>query len=124
MVNLAQSTIETRSAQMFFALEPAEIERVRRFGICRSYAAGDALANVGEVAQGLTIIISGHVDVFRRDPSGSRQSIVTHGPGSFMGELAQLSGRPALVDAIAKDAVQALNIPTERLRALLVGKPR
>jgi thioredoxin reductase (NADPH) len=47
---------------------------------------------------------------------------VTHGPGSFIGELAQLSGRPALVDAYAKDAVQALIIPTERLRALLVAE--
>src|SRR5262245_62069898 len=100
---------------MFFALEPAEIERTRRFGTCRAYAAGDALANVGEVAQGLTLIIAGNVDVFRRDQLGGRGLIVTHGPGSFMGELAQLSGRPALIDAYAKDAVQALIIPTEQL---------
>ena len=53
------SIIDTRSAQMFFTLEPAEIERVRRFGTCRVYQAGEALANVGQVAQGVTIIISG-----------------------------------------------------------------
>ena len=47
MANPEKSIIETRSAQMFFALEPAEIERVRRFGTCRTYAAGEALANVG-----------------------------------------------------------------------------
>jgi len=40
--------------------------------------------------------------------------------GSFMGELAQLSGRPSLVDAYAKEAVQALLIPPRRLRDLLV----
>jgi thioredoxin reductase (NADPH) len=37
-----------------------------------------------------------------------------------MGELAQLSGRPSLVDAYAKDAVEALVIPPRRLRDLLV----
>jgi thioredoxin reductase (NADPH) len=118
----AKSTIETRAAQMFFALEPAEIERVRRFGTCRTYAAGEALANVGKVAQGLTIIISGHVDILQRLPSGGHRLIVTHGPGSFMGELAQLAGRPALIDAYAKEPVHALVIPTDKLRALLIGE--
>jgi len=56
-----QSIIEIRSAQMFLTLQPGELERVRRFGTCRAYGAGEALANVGEVAQGLTIIISGSV---------------------------------------------------------------
>jgi thioredoxin reductase (NADPH) len=37
-----------------------------------------------------------------------------------MGVLAQLSGRPSLVDAYAKEAVQALLIPPRRLRDLLV----
>jgi thioredoxin reductase (NADPH) len=39
-----------------------------------------------------------------------------------MGELAQLAGRPALVDAHAQDEVEALIIPPERLRALLIGE--
>jgi len=122
MAAAQSSIIDTRAAQMFFALEPADIERVRRFGTCRVYAAGEALANVGEVAQGLTIIISGHVDILQREKSGGHRLIVTHGPGSFMGELAQLSGRPALIDAYAKDEVHALVIPTEQLRALLVAE--
>jgi thioredoxin reductase (NADPH) len=116
------SIIDTRSAQMFFTLEPAEIERVRRFGTCRVYQAGEALANVGQVAQGVTIIISGEVDVSQREPSGRSRLIVTHRPGSFMGELAQLSGRPALIDAYAKSPVHALIIPTDRLRALLIAE--
>jgi len=45
---------------------------------------------------------------------------LTDGPGSFMGELAQLSGRPSLVDAYAKEAVETLVIPSRRLRNLLV----
>jgi thioredoxin reductase (NADPH) len=46
----------------------------------------------------------------------------SHGPGAFMGELAQLSGRPALVDAYAQGPVEALIIPPERLRALLIAE--
>src|SRR5438874_11153214 len=43
-------------------------------------------------------------------------------PVRGMGELAQLAGRPALVDAHAQDEVEALIIPPERLRALLIGE--
>ena len=45
---------------------------------------------------------------------------MTHGPGSFMGELAQLSDRPSLVDAEATELVDALVIPRRRLRDLMV----
>ena len=39
-----------------------------------------------------------------------------------MGELAQLAGRPALVDTHAQDEVEALIIPPEQLRALLIAE--
>ena len=88
------SILDRRRDQLFLILEPAEIERVRRFGTVRSYRSGEALAKVGEVSPGLVIFLAGHVDVTRRDQSGLRAPIVSYGPGAFMGELAQLSGRP------------------------------
>src|SRR5216684_1059598 len=116
------SVIDTRRPQMFPTLELTEIERLRRFGEVRSYGAGEALAQVGDVGRGLAIILAGHVDITQHDQWDRRTPIVTHGPGSFMGELAQLAGRPALVDAYAQGPVEALIIPPERLRALLVAE--
>jgi len=116
------SIIDTRRHQMFPTLERAEIERVRRFGEVRSYGAGEALAKVGQVGEGLSIILAGKVDITQHDESGHRGLIVTHGPGEFMGELAQLAGRPVLVDAYAQGPVEALIIRPDRLRALLVAE--
>jgi len=117
-----QSIIETRRHQMFPMLESAEIERVRRFGKVRAYEAGEALATVGQADLGLTIILAGNVDVTQHDQSGRRSAIVSYGPGAFMGELAQLAGGPALVDAHARNAVEALIIPPNQLRALLIAE--
>jgi thioredoxin reductase (NADPH) len=117
-----QSIIETRRHQMFPVLEPQEIERVRRFGEARSYKAGEALAKVGDVGHGLIIMLAGHVDITQHDQSGRRTPIVTYGPGSFMGELAQLAGQRTLVDAYANETVEALIIPPEKLRALLIAE--
>jgi len=116
------SIMDTRRHQMFPVLEPMEIERVRRFGNVRSYGAGEALAKVGEKGHGLTVILAGTVDITQHDASGRRDPIVTYGAGAFMGELAQLAGRPALVDAYAQTAVDALIIPPEQLRALLIAE--
>src|SRR5437016_5364136 len=95
------SIIDTRRDQMFPTLAASDIERVRRFGQKRAFAPGDALAKAGDRGGALSVILSGEVDVTRHDSSARRAPIVTHGPGAFLGELAQLAGRPALVDATA-----------------------
>jgi thioredoxin reductase (NADPH) len=114
------SIIETRHDQMFPVLEPAEIDRVRRFGETRFYRAGERLATTGEVGPGMFVILAGNVVVTQRDELAHHPPIVTYGPGSFLGELAQLSGRPALVDGQAQSRVEALVIPPQRLLDVLV----
>jgi thioredoxin reductase (NADPH) len=116
------SIIDTRRDQMFPTLDPAEIERLRRFGVPRAFAAGERLAKLGDVGAALSIILSGEVEVTRYDSARRGTAIVTHGPGAFLGELAQLSGRPALVDATVRVPVEALIVPPDQLRALLIAE--
>src|SRR5262249_59570784 len=108
--------------EMVRRLAPEEIERLRRFAVLRSFAAGEALAKAGEQGQGLMVVLAGEVEISQRHRSGRRELIVTHPPGAFVGELAQLSGRPALVDAHAKGGAEALVIAPERLRAVLIAE--
>jgi thioredoxin reductase (NADPH) len=117
-----QSIIEQRGAQMFPALSPLDIDRTRRFGECRSFPTGAALFAAGQVSPGLIVILSGQVEVSQRDTSGTRTVIVTQKSGEFLGELAQLAGRPSFADATAIEPVQALVIPPDRLRALLIAE--
>ncbi len=107
---------------MFPTLAPAEIDRLRRFGEVRTYASGETLVRVGQRGLGMAVILAGNVAVTRRDDLWRDQPIVTHPPGSFLGELAQLSGRPALVDATAEGEVEVLWIAPERLRAVLIAE--
>jgi thioredoxin reductase (NADPH) len=107
---------------MFPVLEQTDIARLRRFGSIRTYPAGDRLVSAGDVAEGLTVILSGRVGVSQVDNSGHAVKIITHRPGAFMGELAQLSGRPSLVDATALDDVEALVISPDKLHDMFVGE--
>ena len=117
-----QSIREQRYDQIYPMLDRLEIERVRRFGNVRSFAAGELLWTVGQVAPGLMVILTGKVAVTEHDQFDNHKPIGVHGPGNFLGELALLSGRPALVDAIAQEPVEALIIPSERLRALMIAE--
>ena len=113
-------TINSRREQMFPKLTTAEIDRIRRFGRVQRYAKGALLFKTGEVSPGMFVLISGTVAVSWRDGMGHVLPIVEQGPGEFLAEVSQLSGRPSLVDARAKTSVEALLIPTAGLRALLI----
>ncbi|PDQ19721.1 thioredoxin reductase [Mesorhizobium sanjuanii] len=117
---MSQSTAFTaRRDQMFPTLGEADIERMRRFGEASSYAAGELIVKAGNVAPGLIVVLSGKVDI-TQSGLGRREIIVTHEAGSFVGELAQLSARPSLVNAEAIEPVQAFVIASQRLRDLMV----
>ena len=96
------ATIDSRREQMFPRLTPAEIERIRRLGTIQRYTKGALLFKTGEVCPGMFVLISGSVAVSWRDGLGHVQPIVELGPGDFLAEVSQLSGRPSLVDASAK----------------------
>ena len=119
---MASSTIDSRRDQVFPRLEPHEVERLARFGQARAFAQGEALFRAGEVSLGMFIILEGRVAISRRDAQGHPELIVEEGPGQFLAELAQLSGRPSLVDGVARTDVRVLVVPPERLRALLVAE--
>jgi thioredoxin reductase (NADPH) len=122
MIPPKRSIIAARRDQMFPVLEPKEIERARRFGEVRAYERGEAIVVAGDASPGVIVLLCGKIDVTQRDSSESRTLIVTHERGGFMGELAQLAGRPALVDAFAQERVEALVIPHERLQAFLISE--
>jgi thioredoxin reductase (NADPH) len=114
--------IETRFEQMFPKLDAPEIERLRRFGETQTYTQGEHLVTAGDVSPGMFVILSGEVALTQHSALGGDEPIVTYVPGSFMGEVAQLSGRPSLTDARATKPVEALVIPSRRLRDVLVAE--
>lgn len=122
MPEITSSLIDTRGPQMFPKLETSDVDRMRRFGELRRFKQGDALAEVGNVTGGLIVILAGRVAVTRRDASSARVPITTYEAGSFLGELAQLAGRPAFIDAEAREPVEVLVIPPDQLRALLIAE--
>jgi signal-transduction protein with cAMP-binding, CBS, and nucleotidyltransferase domain len=62
--------IETRRDQMFPVLAASEIERIRHYGQVRRFNAGDLVTKAGEAGRGLTLILTGEVEIARPNHLG------------------------------------------------------
>lgn len=95
---------------------------MRQFGEVRQHKDGELLFETGKVGPGMFVILSGHVAITQRDGLGHVTPVIEQGPGQFLAEIGQLSGRRALVDGTAEGDVETLLIPPASLRALLVAE--
>ena len=115
------SSLQSRRHQMFPTLSASEIDHIRRFGTLVCFRAGEMIIEVGKPAAGMFVLISGRVEILARDRLGQPQRVVEHGAGHFVAEMAQLSGRPALIDGRALTDIETLLVTPESLRALIVA---
>ena len=117
---ISSPTIDARRSQMFPTLSAHDVARLERFGTPRHFPKGTRILTAGEAGPGLVFIRHGRIGVSQGGGVSGRETIVEHGAGQFLGELANLSDRPALVDAEAVEDVEALVLPGKALRDVLV----
>jgi thioredoxin reductase (NADPH) len=115
-------TIDTSRELMFPKLSAGEIDRLRRFGTARRYAAGERVFATGDISPGMFVIVSGSVAISGQVGLGHVFPIIELGVGGFLAEAGQLSGGPTLVDARAVSDIETLLIPTDRLRTVLIAE--
>ena len=118
------STQEQRGYQMFPVLDAARVETALRFasGPERRFAPGEIVYDHGQRDAPSWLVLSGSVDVTRRDGLDRKAPIVTFGPGQFTGEVNQLAGRPAITCARAgEQGATAQPFDAAHLRALMIG---
>src|SRR5688500_13440272 len=86
--------------QAFPVLSESQIAVIAEFGERKTCANGDVLYRAGEKDFKFYVIKSGAIDIVDRS-SGVPRLLTTLEPGEFTGDLANLTGRPSNIDAIA-----------------------
>ncbi|MBB5462269.1 FAD-dependent oxidoreductase [Paraburkholderia sp. Cpub6] len=114
------AALKQRRPQMYPRLSDSDVERVRKVGTVESWKGGDTMFRAGEPGLGLRIILRGNVLLTRRDGLGQSRFMAELGEGQFVGETAQLTGKPHLVDGYAVDDVCSILISPAQARTLLV----
>jgi len=119
---------------MFPVLTAAEIDRVRRFGDVRRFVPGELLCRVGKPSPGMYVILSGKLAVVSRDPLGRALPVGEYSqlvggtpeemeilPGEFLADLGTLTEKPSAIDVQAVEDVEAIVVPPDQIRALLIA---
>jgi thioredoxin reductase (NADPH) len=92
--------------------------------LCRRkhYRSGELLFRAGERNPRFYVVIGGQIEIV--DESGDApKTIVAHDPGSFAGDVSLITGRPAVVSAIAHGETDVYEVSPDALRQLLNHDP-
>jgi thioredoxin reductase (NADPH) len=103
---------------MFPQLNAAQIERLRPFGAERRAQPGEILFDQGDEGHGVFVVLSGAIEVLGVSNDNATVLRVL-GPGTFTGEVNQLSGRRSLVRCRARQASSVLEIGRSSLRRIM-----
>lgn len=104
--------------QTFPALTAAQIARLRPVGKLRKVEPGEILFEPGDTEVPFFVLLSGSMEIVQVDVTAERP-IVTHGPGTFTGEISMISGQRCLVRGRVKEVGEFLEITAHGLRTLV-----
>jgi thioredoxin reductase (NADPH) len=118
----ALGDLESRRAQMFPALSPAQIARVRAVGTERTFEDGAVVFDQGDQDVPFFVVIEGELEIV--SPHGGVESSVTvHHAGEFTGEVTLLTSGRALVRARTKGQARLVRVESAALRKLVQTDP-
>jgi thioredoxin reductase (NADPH) len=103
---------------MFPALDAAQIERLCSFGARLQAQPGELIFDVGNTNHGVFVVLRGSIEIVGVS-KGKADTLRVMGPGTFTGEINQLSGRRSLVRCQALEASELLEIDRASLRRIM-----
>jgi len=102
---------------VFPRLTSAQMARIAAHGHVRRVESGEVLLEMGESGR-IFVVTAGSVQTVRM-AGDVEEIIVTHGVGSFTGEMAILSGRRGLARTRARETGEVIEVDRSRLMALV-----
>ncbi len=112
-----------KSLPYFTALGAEEIARIEKDILEYSLAKGEVLFLEGEPCQGLYIVRSGQIRIFKSSLEGREQVLLIAKPGGTFNDVPVFDGGPNPASASALEPSTVLIIPKAKLLSLMADSP-
>jgi CRP/FNR family transcriptional regulator, cyclic AMP receptor protein len=112
-----------KATQLFSALDEPETISLSRRTTTRRFAAGELLFSEGEACEGLYVVVSGRVRIFKTAANGREQILAIEGPGTSIAELPVFDGGAYPASAAAVQEAQLLFISRDEFRSFCLEHP-
>jgi len=119
MIRLACTPNLLRSLPPFSALSDAQFAAILPSIQHRKYAPRTPILRSNENADGLYVILSGHVRVVLEDGEGHELIAASIGPNEFFGEVGLIDGGPRAATIQTQEACEVLFVPRKTVLELL-----
>jgi CRP-like cAMP-binding protein len=105
-----------RRSPLFDQLSPAELEVLAELSRPRRYVRGQVIVEEGELGDSLYVLVSGEVEVLRRDGSEDK-ALARLEPPEFFGEMALIDREQRSATVRAASEVTALQLTAQNFTA-------
>lgn len=109
---------------MFSGLEEKEMAFLLRRAVPREYAAGETIFTEGEPCQGLYVVESGRVKIFKMSAGGREQVLAVDGPGASIAELPVFDDGAYPASAAAVTEARLIFVSKQDFRTLCLEHPQ
>lgn len=109
---------EFRAVPLFAALDEATLEEFAARLLVREHDANDGVFDEGESSGSVFVVLSGSVELARRDSDGKSWLIATRGPGEWFGEVGLIGVKRRGVSARATGPSRLLELHARELHEL------
>jgi CRP/FNR family transcriptional regulator len=112
-----------RQTPYFGDIEPSQLEAVAAAVVEHSYRRGDPVFLEGYPCEGLYVVKSGRVRVYKISPEGREQVLLIAGPGDTFNEVPVFDGGPNPASVEALEPTVLLLLPRSALLAMMEAHP-
>ncbi len=113
----------TRRLSLFASLSPSALQRVAERMVIRRIPARGMVFRHGAPCEGLFVVVTGRVRVYRANRNGKEQILHEQGPGQALGEVPLFDGGPYPASARAEEDSELLFLPADAFRDLYRSEP-
>ncbi len=108
---------------IFSGLSESELSFLAQRAVPRRYSAGETVFGEGEPCQGLYVVESGHIRIFKTSINGREQVLSIDGPGSSVAELPVFDGGNYPASVAAVDDATLLFVSKQDFQSLCLSHP-
>jgi len=108
---------------LFRKVAPEELAALSKIAEERAVPAGGSLFEEGSASDGLCVIVTGKIEIWKRAFDGAPQHLSTLGPGDTIGEMSLLDGEPRSASAKAAEAATVLLFRRDDFHQYLIDRP-
>lgn len=112
-----------KNTPLFSSLSPSELQLLAQRTVRRLFSAGELLFSEGEPCNGINIIASGMVRIFKTSVNGREQVLAVEKPGESIAEIPVFDGGPYPASAVATEDTEIAFISRRDFQAYCMEHP-